>query len=127
MNILSKDPLLTTYALHVAFTIRLKEGEQTEFPVWENVYIAQCANSDDAWAKAEEIGRQTDELVDESLTLNGQKATMSFLCVRRAITCDFGLNEVTGMEATYLKLSISANELEAYKKGDDCNLTYEGD
>ena len=45
------------YAAHAVMLFRLKEGEQTEFPIWENIFLIEAATPEETHQKAEARAR----------------------------------------------------------------------
>ena len=46
------------FAAHAIMYFKLKSGVQDRFTIWENVYLIEAENSDQAWEKAEAWAKQ---------------------------------------------------------------------
>ena len=60
------------YSAHAILYFKLESGAQDSVTVWENVYLIEAENVDEAWEKAEARARQEEGDDDGSLTLDDQ-------------------------------------------------------
>jgi hypothetical protein len=99
------------YAAHLILYFRLKEGKQRSFPVWENIVLIRASDEDEAFAKAEERGR--DELMgdDGSIRWGGIPAEMVFAGVRKLTLCqDDEKRPTDGTEVSYIEMQVASEE-----------------
>jgi len=92
------------FAAHAIMYFKLKSGVQDCFTIWENVYLIEAENSDEAWAKQEEGDSDGSLLVDE------QPATQVFAGIRKMITVSHWEEEGQlkhGDEITYSEFQVS--------------------
>jgi hypothetical protein len=75
---------MSWYAASLIFVFRVRKGKQERFPLWENVYLLESQSAEDAWRKAEELGR-AEQVDDESLTLDDEPAFLRFSGVRKVV------------------------------------------
>jgi hypothetical protein len=121
------------YAASVLLFFRRKTGRQRTFPVWENVYLIQASNDDEARQRAEELGRA--EASQDGLELNGKPAELVFGGVRKVVTCAAdptisGESTVAklydGVEVTYSSFIIESRaDLEKLIEGKPVTVVYE--
>jgi hypothetical protein len=98
------------YAAHIAMVFRLKEGRQTRFPVWENIVLIKAESAEEAFAKAEQRGREEAD-ADDTLRWGGKPAVMEFAGVRKLTLCqDPDKRPGDGTEVTYLELEIRSEK-----------------
>jgi len=110
---------------------RLRTGEQDSYPVWEDICLIEASTDDEAFRKAEELGKSRDS-DDQTLTLNGQPARMTFLGVRKVARVinplDVSEDAVPqhGSEVAFSKYSVSAStDLEKLVRGESVPVIYE--
>lgn len=123
---------MSWYAASLIFVFRVREGKQAHFPVWENVYLIEAQSDRDAWEKAEELGR-TEQVDDESLTVDDQPASLHFSGVRKLVTIQnpFAMNPNAAApsdksEITYSTFVLNSEEdLKRLVAGDRVGLVYE--
>jgi len=73
------------WAAHVI--LYFEEGRrQSQFLVWENVYLLRAKDASDAAKRGEELGR-ADCVPDETRTVGGRPAALVFGGVRRVAWC----------------------------------------
>ena len=48
------------YSVHVVMLVHFKDGNQDSLPAWENVYLIQAVDPDEASRKGETIGKQNE-------------------------------------------------------------------
>ena len=113
----------------------IDEPNQDAFEVYENVYLVQAVDGDDAWAKAEEIGR-AHAIPDESLRVGDRPARQVFGGVRKVIEMAPNIRTHTnrrevsvlehGVEATYNLFVVEGRDrLKALIVGESVELSYE--
>jgi len=118
----------------VVYTEVIDEPSQNTFLVHENVYLVQAVDDDDAWSKAEELGRQN-AVPDQSLRMDGRPARDVFGGVRKVIEMAPNVwtgknrSKVTelehGVEATYNVFVVEGRErLTALIGGESVELSY---
>lgn len=73
---------MTWYCASIVTTIKVKEGDQNTFPVFEDFYLIEADDRNTALKKAEKLGLQLQAL-DDGLTLSGIPAQREFLGVRK--------------------------------------------
>jgi hypothetical protein len=99
---------MTWYAAHLVFYVRFKRRRQTHFPVWENIVLIRARTLDEAFAKAEQRGRDDPCMdPDDSFRWGGRPAEWVFGGVRKLTTCvDKDQRPTDGTEVTYLELKV---------------------
>jgi Domain of unknown function (DUF4288) len=96
------------YAAHVILYFKLLNRKQRRFRVWENIVLIRARDSDDAYAKAEEQGRQ-DAFDDPTLTWGGHPAQVIFAGVRKITLCvDPDTRPNHGTEISYNELEVQS-------------------
>ena len=113
------------YAAHAVMLIRLKSGEQSEFPIWENIFLIQAATPDEANAKAEARALEEESAEGNSDTWNGKPFRFEFLGLRKLMEC-FSEEEQPGdgTEVTHNKIVFADREqLEKFVACEEAKLT----
>jgi len=74
------------YAAHAVLYFEDRKRRQSEYVVWENVYLIRARSAREASRRAENIGRK--ECVDDpSLRVNGRPTRLVFGGVRKIVAC----------------------------------------
>src|SRR4051812_11607791 len=104
----------TWYAAHVVMCVHFTEGPQDHYPIWENIYLIEADSTEQAFTKAERIGRQQEEDHDDSFRWDGRRAEWYFAGIRKLTDCEpHDTRPGDGTEITYLQYSVpSAAELD---------------
>jgi len=117
---------MTWYAAHIVLYVRLKRRRQARYPVWENIVLIRARTVDEAFAKAEERGRQ-DAIPDDSFTWNGEPAEWIFAGVRKLTHCQNDQQRPGhGTEVSYLEFQLPSKEaLMRFVAGDPATVRIE--
>jgi hypothetical protein len=115
------------YAAHAIMYFKLKSGVQDSFTIWENVYLIEAENSDEALSKAKAWAKQ-EEGEDETLRVDGQPATQVFAGIRKLIEVSHWDEEGRlkhGDEITYSVLQVTDEQsIRELVKGEEVAITY---
>jgi hypothetical protein len=96
------------YAAHVILYFKRRNRKQRRFRVWENIVLIRARDSEEAYAKAEEHGRQ-DAFDDPTLTWGGHPSRVIFAGVRKVTLCvDPEARPTDGTEVTYIELDLKS-------------------
>jgi hypothetical protein len=98
------------FAAHAIMYFKVKSGMQDRFTIWENVYLIEAENSDEAWEKAEAWAKQAEGDSDGSLRVDDQPATQIFAGIRKVITVSHWAEDVRlaqGDEITYSEFEVA--------------------
>jgi Domain of unknown function (DUF4288) len=102
---------MSWYAAHIVLYVEKKQQPQDRFPVWENIVLIEAATEDEAFDKAEAIGRDNEGDDDGSFRWAGEPARWVFAGVRKLTTCE---NEESrpgdGTELTFLQMEVGSRE-----------------
>ncbi len=114
------------FAAHVIMAVKLKSGRQKRFPVWENVVLIEAGSEDEAFRKAEEIGRQGEGDDDGTFRWGGKPASWVFAGVRKLTECALaGQRPEDGSEITYNELELDSQEsVESFAAGNAVPVRY---
>ena len=63
---------MSWFAAHIIMAVKLKGGDQSRFPVWENIVLIGASSVDEANTKAEQRGRQEQQASRERLAQQAQ-------------------------------------------------------
>jgi len=74
------------FAAHAITYFKLKSGVQDCFTVWENVYLIEASDGNEAQQKAEAWAKEEASANDGSLRIDDQPATMVFSGIRKIIS-----------------------------------------
>lgn len=113
------------YTAHAVVVLRLKEGAQDEFRVWENIFLVKAESEEEALKKAEIRSREDEG--EDGLTLDGQPAEFVFLGLRKLVRCVDGENRPTdGTEVTYNTLFFANQQaLDDFVAGKEACATFD--
>jgi len=117
---------MSWFAAHVIMAVKLKSGRQSRFPVWENIVLIEAKSEDEAFRKAEDIGRQGEGDDGGTFHWGGKPASWVFAGVRKLTDCALaGTGPEDGTEITYNELELeSAAAVELFAAGDPVPLRY---
>jgi hypothetical protein len=73
------------FSAHAILYVRLKDGAQRSFPVWENIYLVEASNPEAAVAAAEARAREDEGDSNGSFTWEGRPAEWVFAGIRKLI------------------------------------------
>ncbi|MBP6822211.1 MAG: DUF4288 domain-containing protein [Acidobacteria bacterium] len=116
------------YAAHAIMYFKLKSHIQDCFTVWENVYLIEAPNSDEALVKAEVWAKEHEGDDDNSLRIGGQPATLVFAGIRKLITVSHWDKEgqlCSQDEVTYSEFQVPDEEtVLRLGKGEEVTIDY---
>ena len=96
---------MKSYAAHAVLVIEFKEGDQDEYPVWENVYLISAGTPEQAFERAQERAKEDEGDSHGTFTWDGRPATFRFVGIRKLLECDAGqVAGESGVEITFLQL-----------------------
>jgi hypothetical protein len=113
------------YAAHMIQYFKYRQGRQRSFLVWENIVLIRASNSDEAYAKAEKMGREEEAIDDPSLRIGGHPAKMVFAGVRKVVEClDCDRRPGDGTEVSYTEMELrSEAAIRSLVAGDSVGVT----
>ena len=123
---------MTWYAATIISVVRVRTGKQETFPVWEDVCLIEAASDDDAFRKAETLGKSR-EIDDRTTMLDGVAASVVYLGVRKVGRIINPFPEAPaesppkhGSEISFSKYTLaSANDLNLLVQGKSVHVIYE--
>ncbi len=102
------------YGVHVVMAVRYKHGKQDVFPAWENIYLINAENSEEAAHKGEVTGKKNEGDASGSFYWDDQPAEWLYMGVRKVIQVSNACsptNEVgDGAEITYQTLEFNTEK-----------------
>ncbi len=102
---------MSWYAAHLIQYFKYREARQRSFVVWENVVLIRARSAEDAYAKAERIGREEEAIDDESLRVGGHPAKLLFAGVRKVVLCvDPDRRPGDGTEVSYTEMVLPSEK-----------------
>lgn len=112
---------MTWYAAHIVMQIAV--NGRKDVVAWENIILVQASTVEEAYDKADEIGREGEGDSNGTLELEGAPARMLYRGTRRLVTIssptgteDIPSNEC---EVSYLQLKLESEEaLQKFMEGD---------
>ena len=121
---------MTWYAAHVIEAIRPIRQKVRDVLVFENIILIEASNEKEALAKAKKHAAES-IVEDDSLTIDGEKATACFVGVRKLMTvsnpCPLNQEDdqpVSGTEVSYSKFKIKNSDLKKFAKGNPIMIEY---
>lgn len=124
----SKDfKLMHWYLAHTIFFVKLVEGKQDEFPVWENVFLVRAKSSDVAFIKADRIAKKYEKSAKE-MFYDEKPAFMLYKGIRKLVGTENELLEVVlkdGEEITYSHFEVKTEkDVERLVNGEEVNILH---
>lgn len=113
--------MMTWYAAHIVMQIAV--NGRKDVVAWENIVLVQASTVEEAYDKADEIGREGEGDSNGTLELEGDPARMIYRGTRRLVTLssptDNENNPTDGCEITYLQIKLDSQDaLRDYLEGD---------
>jgi len=114
------------YVAHIIMYTKLKTDKQTEFPVMENLFLIKAESDDEAYDKAEKIGKECETDFDGTYTYDEIPASILFGGVRKLISCfKSECRPDDGEELTYSRYMVNnEEELKQLINGDSVKIEY---
>lgn len=94
------------YCVHALHYFKYIDGTQTEFLVWEHMYLINAASTSEAKRKGELRAKEDEGDSGASLMLNNRPARLEFITVRKVVQCQ-DLDEQLRMPTDGTELSYS--------------------
>ena len=104
---------MSWYAAHLIEYFKYRQRRQRSFLVWENIVLIRARSAEEAYAKAQQMGREEEALSDKdkSLRLNGHPAKLVFAGVRKVVLCvDPDRRPGDGTEVSYTEMELRSEE-----------------
>ena len=102
---------MSWFAAHIVLRVEFKTQPQARFPLWENIVLLQAETGEEAFAKAEQRGREEEGDDDGSFRWGGQPARWVFAGVRKLTLCqDSDKRPRDGTEISFNELEVSSEE-----------------
>ncbi len=99
------------YAAHLILCVKVKDGPQKKFPVWENIVLIKANSEDEAFEKAEQRGREEEGDDDGTFRWGGKRASRQFAGVRKLTLCqDSDQRPADGTEVTYSEMEVESEQ-----------------
>ncbi|MBI3823905.1 MAG: DUF4288 domain-containing protein [Planctomycetes bacterium] len=95
------------YAAHIVMYVRRKHKPLPKVPVWENIILIKAESEEEAFAKAEERGKQDASDKEDDFLWAGEPAEWVFAGVRKLTLCeDAEKRPGEGTEVSYLEMEL---------------------
>src|SRR5262249_12574281 len=119
-----RESVMNWYAAHLIQYFKYREGKQRSIMVWENIVLIRAASADEAYRKAEKIGRE-DTIDDKTLRVGKHPAKMVFAGVRKIVECvDPKKRPGGGTEVSYNEMVLRSEEaIRKLAAGEDVPVT----
>lgn len=102
---------MSWYAAHLILYVKLKDQHQKRFPLWENIVLIKAGSEEEAFAKAEQRGREEEGDDDGSFRWGGKPAEWVFAGVRKLTSCqDPDKRPNDGTEISYTEMEADSRE-----------------
>ena len=114
------------YVAHLIMSVRLVNGSQVEYPIWENMKLLVANSREEAQAEAERIGKNEEEPLSESFRYGGEPGRIMFEGVRKLIECESSDERPGhGTEISYAQYQINdLDQLRPLAGGDEVSILY---
>jgi hypothetical protein len=110
LHLQAREQIMSWFAAHLILYVERKDHDQDCFPLWENIVLIEADSEEEAFAKAEQRGRE-DEDADDSLRLGGKPARLVFAGVRKLTECqDADKRPGDGTEVSYIEMEVGSKK-----------------
>jgi len=117
---------MSWYSAHIIQYFKLRDEPQSSYTTYENIVLSQADSTDEAFAKAETIGREEYEYSGD-LRLGDKPAISVFGGIREIVECrDNELRPGDGTELTWIEFELGSEEaLQQLINGDSVTVVHE--
>jgi len=117
------------YIAHAIMCVRYKDGNQNNFPIWENIILIDATSNDQAYEKA--IVRATKDEGDSggSFTCDKRPACIVLAGIRKVIEVALPEEDLCdGKELSYSQYEVNDEEsVQKIARGETVAVLYEGE
>jgi len=124
---MNPEVLMPWYAASAVMFVKYKDGNQNNYPVWENVHLVQATTPEGAQEKAIRRAKEDEGDDSGSFTWNQRPATWVFAGLRKILTVSHtgDSGELDGAEITFSEYELASEaELRALVNGEDVRVLY---
>lgn len=102
------EPVVSNwFAARIIMYVQFKQGQQTAFPVWENIVLVQADSEEAAFRKAEKAGRDAEGDDGGTFRWSGKPAKWAFGGVRKLTLCQNADERPgDGTEISYIQMRV---------------------
>jgi len=114
------------YAAHLILYVQFKNRPQRKVPVWENIILIKAKTEEEAFAKAEQRGKEDEGDDDGTFKWEGKPARWVFAGVRKLTLCeDPERRPDDGTEVSYTEMEVDSEQAVAkLVGGQSVSVTY---
>jgi len=117
---------MSWYAASIVVCVKFMDGEQDSYPLWENVVLIEASSENEAFRKAELIGKESD---GDEFYWEDRSAVWEFSGIRKLLSIDTGEEDgsiIDGTEVTFSQMLLdSKSDLKKFIDGDEVSVIYE--
>lgn len=117
---------MSWYAASIVSYVKFKDGNQDEYPIWENVVLIKASSDEDAFEKAKCIGKESD---GDAFIWEDRPAVWQYAGIRKILSVDTNNEDASigdGLEITYSQMLLkNKTDLDKFVEGDEIELIYE--
>jgi hypothetical protein len=122
---------MSWYAASAIFVFEARTGEQSRFPVHENVYLIEASSDSEALQKARQWAKGQ-EYDDPTLTLDDRPARLRYAGLRKLISISNPVPALQndgppghGTEVTYSEFTVGKEDIAKLIAGEPVDVRYE--
>src|SRR5439155_4209693 len=99
------------YAAHLVMYVQVKNGALPKIPVWENIILIKAGSEEEAFAKAEQRGKEDEGDDDGSFRWGGKPAQWVFAGIRKLTLCEDPQKRPSdGTEVSYTEMEVASEQ-----------------
>jgi hypothetical protein len=103
--------MMNWYAAHLILYVQFKNRAQRKFPVWENIILIKARTEEEAFAKAEQRGKEEEGDDGGTFKWEGKPARWVFAGVRKLTLCeDPERRPDDGTEVSYTEMEVDSEQ-----------------
>jgi hypothetical protein len=108
---MKREGMTTWYTAHLILYVKRKDRPQRRYPIWENIVLIKARTEEEAFAKAEQRGKEDEGDDDGSFRWGGEPARWVFAGVRKLTLCeDPEKRPGDGTEVSYTELEVDSEQ-----------------
>lgn len=116
---------MSWYAASAIMFVKYKDGNQNNYPIWENVHLIEASTPEEAEEKAIKRAKEDEGDSSGSFKWEERPATWVFAGLRKLLTVDLEGREFDGAEITFSEFEVSTEvDLLALVNGEDVKVLY---
>jgi len=113
---------MSLYVANIVLYVKYSDGNQNNYPIWENIVLIETSSEEEAFEKAEKIGKESN---GDCFFWEDREAVWEYAGIRKLLEVD-NINDLkNGVEITFSQMLLeSKSDLNKFTAGDEVKVIY---